>query len=259
LSKKVSFLDSLINFSQAQIPQDIKTSFPNVEDLERVLLFLDKNLQDINEIDEALDSKLEAIDKEIDKLERELASLKRPLQKTKKHIEIIFDSKREQEIMIEASYLVYGASWRLLYKMDVPLDLKEVNLIMFSKITQKTGEDWNDITLCISNAVPLKGAGLPSLNSWLLDIVKPGALREKTDFLFSKKVQLEEKEILHAATLAPERDAEFGYARRKKLPLSFEYTLPQILTIHSKDKETILPLFSKKIAGEFFLLRSPKS
>jgi len=41
------------------------------------------------------------------------------------------------------------------------------------------------------------------------------------------------------------------------LPLSFEYKIPQTLTIVSKDKETILPLFTKKLQGRFFYYAVP--
>jgi len=49
LNKKESFLVSLIDFSKIQIPQEIKTSFPNMEDLTDTLIFLSSNFQKIND------------------------------------------------------------------------------------------------------------------------------------------------------------------------------------------------------------------
>ncbi len=145
LNRKELFLSSVLNFSQTQVPKDIKTSFPKVEDLGNTLSFLAGNFKSINEQREALDAKIKEIEKEIKAVEKELASLTKPHEKTKKVIEVLFDSKKDQEIKVAASYLTQNASWEPVYKTTVPLSLEEVDLVMFSKIRQKTGEDWKDI------------------------------------------------------------------------------------------------------------------
>ena len=53
-------------------------------------------------------------------------------------------------------------------------------------------------------------------------------------------------------------EAKFASAQRKELPLSFEYQMPRALHIQSKDKETLLPLFSKTLKGEFFYVAVPR-
>ena len=256
LGKQERFLDSVVDFSQTQIPEDLKTTFPKVDDLEKILGFLGRNLQSINQEREGFNKEIKELDEEIEVLEKELATLKRPHQKTKKVIEIVFDSKKDQPVKIEADYLVYNSRWQPLYKIDVPLNLGEVNLVMFSKIRQKTGEDWKDIKLSISNVIPLRGVGLPTLSSWFLDVRKRVKRHRPGVDMFAalkgmrKAITFEEKE---GAGLA-----NFVYAIKKELPLSFEYQLPQTLTIESKDKDTLLPLFSKTLKGEFFYYVVPK-
>jgi len=252
LIKKERFLNSLIDFSQVQIPRDLKTSQIDIEKLEKTLGFLGKNLAEITLKKDQLEKEIRELDKEIDVLERKLSSLRRPAQKTKKVIEILFESRKDQKIKIEADYLVYNCSWRPFYKVNVPLNLEEVSLIMFSKIKQKTGEDWKGIKLSISNVIPLKGVRLPALSSWFLDLRRKRAERISLppDMKYVPKVLREvEKKV------AP---ADFVYALKKELPLSFEYDLVQTLDIESKDKETLLPLFSKTLKGEFFYYAVPK-
>jgi len=258
LNKKEMFLDSLVEFSQAQIPKEMKTEFPEIEDLSKTLNFIEKNLKKIAEGKRDLNKKIKEIDKEIKVLEEELNSIKIPQRKTKKVIEIIFDSKKEQSIKIEASYLVYNCFWQPLYKINVPLNLKEINLTMFSKIRQKSGEDWKDIKLVISNVTPLGGMILPSLGSWVLDIRRfgyEGGRKPKLDILSLKKGERVEAVM---NKLLESKEAEFVYAKKRELPLSFEYELPQIVSIESKDKETILPLFQKKLKGDFSYYAVPK-
>ncbi len=61
LNNREKFLDSIINFSKTQVPQDIKTSFPKIEDLDKTLTFISKNFQAINNKKQSLDTQIEKI------------------------------------------------------------------------------------------------------------------------------------------------------------------------------------------------------
>jgi len=260
LNKKESFLVSLIDFSKTQIPQEIKTSFPNMDDLTKALIFLSSNFQKINDEKQSLDASIEEIEKEIKVLKEELNALRRPVKKVRKVIEILFSAKKEQKIRIVANYLTKNANWGPLYKVSVPMALSEIDLTMFSKILQKTGEDWNHIALSISNVIPLSGVRLPYLSSWLLDVPRPPAkVMGKTGRLVYEQAApaidaLKGKDY----SGIPTQEAAFATAVKRELPLSFEYRIPQPIDIESRDKETILPLFDKKMQGDFYYYAVPK-
>jgi len=259
LNKKDEFLNSLIDFSKSEIPKELKTSFPSINNLEKTLLFLDTNLEELNKKRQNIDLKIVDIDKDINLLNNELSSLMNASENTKMVIEILFNSKKEQDIQIEATYIVYDASWQPFYKVNAPLDLNEIDLIMFSRFIQKTGEDWNDIALSISNVIPMQGAGLPVLDTWSLDIERyepspapPGKGAASRSRKKAKVPDEDAKEIAEPeAEYDEEERADYVQAERRELPLSFEYEIPQKLDVESQDKETILPLFLKKIQGDF--------
>ena len=260
LDKKESFLTSLIDFSKIQIPQEIKTRFPNMEDLTDTLIFLSSNFQKINDEKQSLDASIEEIEKEIKVLKDELNALRRPAKKVKKVIEILFNAEKEQKIRIIADYLTKNANWGPLYKVSVPMTLSEIDLTMFSKIHQKTGEDWNHIALSISNVIPLSGVRLPYLSSWLLDVPRPSAK------VMGKTRHLATEEAAQAIDMVkgkdyseiPTQEAALTTAVKRELPLSFEYRIPQPIDIESRDKETILPLFTKKMQGDTYYYAVPK-
>jgi len=260
LKKKESFLASIIDFSKIQIPQEIKTSFPNMEDLTDTLIFLSSNFQKINDEKQSLDVSIEEIGKEIRVLKEELNALRRPVKKVKKVIEILFNAEKEQKIRIIADYLTKNANWGPLYKVSVPTTLSEIDLTMFSKILQKTGEDWNHVALSISNVIPLSGVRLPYLSSWLLDVPRPSAK------VMGKARRLATEEAAQAIDMVkdkgysgiPKQEATFATAVKRELPLSFEYRIPQPIDIESRDKETILPLFTKKMQGDTYYYAVPK-
>ncbi|MFH1868144.1 MAG: DUF4139 domain-containing protein [Candidatus Omnitrophota bacterium] len=261
LVKKERFLNSVIDFSGTQVPEEIKTNFPKAEDLASALTFLEDSFKVIKTNEQSLDVKIREIYKDIEVAQRELDQFNQQNRKIKKIIEVLFNSKSDQEVRILATYIAYNARWSPLYKVDVPLGLDAVSLIMFSKITQQTGEDWQDIKLSISNVIPLKGVGLPALNTWGLNIARPIAKRSMARTEFKEKTS-EYSDKYDLAEMSPElpepHEAEFVQSQKKELPFSFEYEMPQAITIESKDQETVLPLFSKDIKGAFYHYTAPQ-
>jgi len=258
LNKKKEFLNSLVDFSQSELPREMKTSFPNTGDLNKTLDFLGSNFDLINQAEYELNLNLYDLNKEMAVLKKEISSLSRnPAEKSKGIIEVVFNSAKSQKIRIEAGYLVYNAYWKPFYKIDVPLDLKEADLTMFSKIQQRTGEDWNNISLSLSNTVPLRGLTIPKLNSWILNTrrVYKESWRMKNLSFMDKEQSIVAGRMSNAV---PPREAKFAQALKKELPFSFEYDLPRVLTIGSQDKETLLPLFSRTLKGEFYYYAVPQ-
>jgi len=267
LQKKEKYLSSLIDFAKVQVPQDMKTTFPKPEDLEKTMTFLGTNYTSINKDKEALADKITAINEEIDVVRRDLGMMQRRGQKAKNTIEILFDSKKEQALRIQASYLAYNASWQPFYKVDVSPDLKTVNLTMFARITQVTGEDWKGVKLSLSNVLPLHTAGLPEASSWILDVQRrPAPVMYDNKVLMKSAMrgaaardQMVGAELAYAPQAADVVEkAEFVQAVSTELPISFEYAFPQAVNIESQDKETLLPVFSKELTGNFYYYAVPK-
>jgi len=260
LNKEELFLVSLIDFSQTQIPQEIKTTFPDMEDLTKTLVFLSSNFQKINDEKQSLDASIEEIEKEIKVLKEELNALRRPAKKVRKVIEILFNAEKAQKIRIIVDYLTKNANWGPLYKVSVPMALSEIDLTMFSKILQKTGEDWNHVALSISNVIPLSGVRLPYLSSWLLDIPRPRAKWMGKAGHLASEGEATVMDVVKEKNYSeiPKQEAAFTTAVKRELPLSFEYRIPQPIDIESRDKETILPLFTKKMHGDSYYYAVPK-
>jgi len=268
LNKQNKFLNSFVNFAQAQVPKDIKTNLPKSEDLNRTFSFLSDGYSDIHKEEETLDKAIRKLNKTISVAERKLDNLNGSMDKGKKIIEILFNANKPQTVKIKTTYLAYRASWNPSYKVNVPMELKDINLTMFSQLRQKSGEDWNNISLAVSNITPTKGGVLPSLESWILDVNRNVHHRKSKDAMYggidssvaSKMVEESldfEQDLMEGYD--EKKEAKVIYAQSTKLPLSFEYKLPQKLTIQSQDKETILPIFSKTLKGDFFHYAAPQA
>jgi uncharacterized protein (TIGR02231 family) len=262
LDKKELFLTSLMK-SPAVPPgtHEIKTVLPKVQDLDQMLAFLTLNFKAINDARIPLDIKLEELDKQIAVTERELDALKGPRQKTKKVIQVTFNSKKQQRVRAETSYLVPRATWQPLYKVSVPSDLKEADLIMFASIKQNSGEEWKNVTLTISNVVPTGGSAPPEPRTWFLDIRRPETISQAIPRMVAPKAAPSEAPVPEAKVEAAIQmePAGYAYAERAESPLSFEYQLSGEATVQSGDRETLAPLFSKTLTGEFLYYTVPKA
>lgn len=267
LAKKEQFLKSVVSFSEGQVPKDIKTSFPKTEDLDKTVRFLGTNFDAVARDRRVLDEKIEDVRKDIRVAEKELQALRRPSGEAKKIIEVTFRAVREQRIRVEASYLVRQAAWGALYRASVPASMDGVDLSLFSRIRQKSGEDWDKVALSLSNVVPLKGVDLPEAAPWILSLPRPAPKAYKR----AERYDMNRAKVATAAPApmaealagavedeAPVREAAFVSAAREAGALSFEYRIPQAVSIESRDKETVLPLTTKRLKGDFFLYTVPK-
>jgi uncharacterized protein (TIGR02231 family) len=261
LAKKEAFLDSLIDFSKIQMPKDIQTHFPDVENLKETIDYLGFASETINQEKQKLNHAIDEKNREIEKLSKELADIRGGRQKAKRAVEVLFKADQTEKIRIEVQYLVKNASWKPFYKVSVPLDLSDIDLTMFSRIFQKSGEDWKKVNLSISNVIPLKGVRLPKLSSWFLDIPrlpKPIALGKSRAMKSELGAALEMEEGADYSMQQPKIAAETMQAAQKELPLSFEYQIPYPVDIESRSASSLLPILTKKITGNFFHYAIPK-
>jgi len=265
LNKQQRFLDSVVNFGEKEMPKKIKTAFPKTDDLRTMLLFLEENYKNLADENERLFRRIEETNDELAVLKMRLNQIRQPKQKYRKVIEVLFLSQEAHEIDLIVSYVVHNAFWEPVYKVDAPLDLSRLDLTMFARIRQKTGENWENIALAVSNAIPLKGAALPDLHTWRVGMPKPMApvaaatmmvgaqpMRKKKR---GKEHYADETDLMAASLAEPE--AQFTQAEEKKLPLAFEYLLPQRTDIKSGGDETLLPLYSKEMMPEFYIYTAP--
>jgi len=250
LSKKESFLEGLIDFSKTQIPKDVQTHYPNMQDVQETLVFIGSTSTEINTARQALDISLGEIDREIEKVKRELASVSGRKKASKQAIEILFNATRKETTQLRVQYLVKGAFWQPLYKVSVPMDLAEFDLTMFARISQKSGEDWKKVALSVSNVIPLKGVRIPVVSPWQLDLPRPSpTLLKRSKAMAEAPQAMALDEEIQVAAGSP---AEYASASAKELPLSFEYKIAFPVDIDSREQFSHLPLFTKKISADTY-------
>ena len=258
LLKQGRFLDTLTDMSKPQPSKDLPFQFPAVEDLKETVSFLGSAWETIHTEKQKIDDAKTDVTREIERLKNELAAVRGREQQKKQVVEVRYDAKQAETIHLQIQYVVQHASWNPVYKASVPLDLSGIDLTLFSNILQKTGEDWKNVNLSVSNITPLKGVRLPELSSWMLDLPRP-LVAKRTRMLTMKETTLSDSAQIAALGPAPgEAEAGFVSAVQQELPISFEYRITNPVDIPSRDTDTFLPLLTKKLQGDFFYYAIPQ-
>jgi uncharacterized protein (TIGR02231 family) len=260
LQRQEEFLRAVVDFSKTQVPAELKTRMPGTEELARTLTFLDEGFSRVYQKIHAVDQAVIDLDKDIRQIERELQDLRQPGQALQRIIEIQFSAAGAQKVGITATYVVSHASWSPLYRAAVPSDLSGVELTLFSRIVQKTGEDWHDITLSVSNVVPLAGSRVPEAQSWWLDVPRPEtrAMRKSADIAGTVAQAPTAQEVMEEARDAESAPAAFADAARRRSELAFEYAFSKAVDVASGRGDTLLPVFTRRLAGNVYRYAVPR-
>ena len=71
-------------------------------------------------------------------------------------------------VELELEYFLPGARWRPTYDLHFAPARGQLRLETAALVEQATGEDWNEVTLSLSTAVPGRGIDAPELLTWTL-------------------------------------------------------------------------------------------
>ncbi|MTB49900.1 DUF4139 domain-containing protein [Lewinella sp. W8] len=139
------------------------------EDLERAVRFHRERLTEIRMNYLRWNRQLDSLAKVRESLMKQLAEMrgKKP-QKAQSEIVVITEAERSATADFRLSYLVPEAGWEPYYDVRVTDISQPVNLRYRAKVSQDSGEDWEDIKLTLSTGDPKGSAVAPSLEVWRL-------------------------------------------------------------------------------------------
>ncbi len=83
------------------------------------------------------------------------------------------EARQAGALTLQLEYLAPRASWRPSYRASLDAATGEVSLTSEAVVTQRTGEDWEGVSLRLSTASPARGVKPPELPPWLLRPIEP--------------------------------------------------------------------------------------
>lgn len=157
---------------------------------------------------------------------------------TEKKILLNIFSATAGETDFTFSYMIPDTYWMMKYDFRASRKSSEIEVILYSDIYQKTGEDWENINLSLSTGAPLNSISLPPLSPWYLSSSKPYRDEENIFAAKSKKEYMADK-VEGAAGMSEfvqEEKAVIPETSVKESGLFFEISFPLKQTIESSEK-----------------------
>ena len=171
-----------IKFSRYwELPQSIGTSDQNrpilqPEGLEKLAGYLEKRSMEWHQNRVKNEFKQQDIEKAIGKLDKKLQELKGQVNSSEKQAVISATRSRKGRVKIKLSYIVEGANWFPQYNLRAQpakgVTSSEYNALVF----QASGEDWNDVAVKLSTALPAMVAASPAVEPMKVKLGNPAPI-----------------------------------------------------------------------------------
>lgn len=117
------------------------------------------------------------LERRLQKLQSELDQLRGARQRERYTAVVEVEVTRAGELAVELTYVVANAGWQPLYDVRLLEDERPIIEVGYlAQVTQRTGEDWDDVALTLSTARPALTETLPDLDPWY---VGPVIVRER--------------------------------------------------------------------------------
>ena len=142
------------------------------EDWMRVLTQIAQGTTDASRLGIEAQLKIRDLDRRIEDLDKRLSSLA-PAKTDQTEVRVYVDAGSPLDADFIVRYQVQGANWVPLYDARLQTGTKttaaKMDLARRAAITQKSGENWENVKLQLSTARPSEGAAAPQINTLTVD------------------------------------------------------------------------------------------
>jgi uncharacterized protein (TIGR02231 family) len=225
------------------------TSRPrNAAEMREVLEFVGKMGGSLNEEVDTVGFKIKEVEKEIALLQRELGELS-PGTFAKLSLVVLVNAQAAGPADLKIEYQITGARWRPNYNLYSTNngDSVELSLDSYGMISQRTGEDWQDVDLTLSTARPALGLDRPDAYPLNLNVAEVVALSTRSGMVQSKMLAPMAFDAGTVANFMQMADEAVASIDSSYGALSFR--LPKKSSIRSDGSEQKIKISSVKLNG----------
>ena len=145
-----------------------------VDELELVLDYFLKKMNELKEEQLASIGKEKKLNDQIKKLQQQLNVIRQKQQQSTGNIIVKVNVNSKTNSNIEFSYVISNnVSWYSFYDIKVKDVNSPAELVYKAKVSQSTGEDWNQVKIGLSTGNPSIGNDLPQMSPWFLNFYVP--------------------------------------------------------------------------------------
>ncbi|MFO0599110.1 MAG: mucoidy inhibitor MuiA family protein [Myxococcaceae bacterium] len=187
-----------------------------------------------------------------EELQRQLEELRVAQGRRSWTVEVLASCPAGKTAQLELTYLVGGASWTPAYEARADESQGSVELSTWATLRQATGEDWGQVELTLSTAVPSQNATPPDLK-----VLQITAWEKQPE----KKVLVKREEVVDRAQVSDGRVSggeTGGKAVARNQGLSVQLAVPEKSTVPGDGAPVHLFVGKSKLKAAFELRTMPR-
>ena len=145
---------------------------PDLESMDEQLLYVQKTMSEISSNRIANANLLEDANTELQALKRQRSNIASD-NSIQRNAVVDIAVLGNSVVTVDLTYLVRNASWSPTYAIRANKDSTDIQIDYDAEIFQRTGEDWNDVSITLSTAQPQDSVTPPMPRPWFVDIYEP--------------------------------------------------------------------------------------
>ncbi len=198
-----------------------------------------------------LQAKRRTVNRSLEDVRRQLEEVRASSQRRSYSVEVLVTCPSGKSATLALSYLVGGASWSPVYEARAAESARTVDFATWATVTQTTGEDWQQVKLTLSTAVPSQNATPPTMNT-----LRVGATERPPE----RKVLTRREELVQSASIASAGPSGSGTGGlvAKSQGLSVQLEVPEASRVPGDGAPVRLFVGTSKLTGVFELRATPR-
>ena len=171
---QAAFIKSLADKSAQQLARGLARGQAEMSQGDALLAFTQQQLAQAQATIRDIAQKRRELTRQLAKLNNDLKTRQssRPRERYTATVEI--EVTQAGDLTLDLTYMLNEAGWGALYDMRLTeSETPSLQLSYLGQVTQRTGEDWNDVALMLSTARPSLAAIQPELQPWYLSAYLP--------------------------------------------------------------------------------------
>jgi len=249
LKAKEEFLNSVKLGAPEIISRELQQGRVAPESWRGALSFIAEELSQVKVRQVVLNREVEAVRKRLDAARQELSGA-RALVENRKELRFTVNGE-PGSYRINFSYAIpRAAEWQPYYELRADPTKKTVNIAYYARLSQRTGENWEDVRIILSTATPSAGITPPQPEPWYLTLLEEQAQIKRLPAVPVGAVVEGFSESAISSTPAEIKPVETG--------VSLQYEIPGLVSLNSGESARNLLLTEVSLPAEFSFYSLPR-
>jgi uncharacterized protein (TIGR02231 family) len=163
LDKRKEFLESLSRDAASRTREALADLNLKPEQWTKAAAEIGTQIAEVLRGQQAKKVEMRELSKQIEALNEELAQLQTG-QTNSYEVRVPLEAASATRLVLKITYQVPNASWQPVYDLRLDTTGRSLKLTQFGEVSQRTGEDWDNVSLTLSTAQPAREVALPALS-----------------------------------------------------------------------------------------------